>query len=69
MKKQKSAEELQEILDGIQCRWIDDVNRAVSDSSQVESDGEYWAVVSDHGNAEICYRGRNGRIYYVGGLV
>lgn len=67
--KEKSSEELSGILEEIQSRYIDNVDRRVSDSSDVQADGNYWAVVNDHGNAEICHRGRNGVLYYDGGLV
>jgi hypothetical protein len=67
--KKYSTEDLIEILEEVGESSYDGKCRAVSDSSEVEADGEMWAVISDHGNAQICYKGRNGRMYWVGGLV
>jgi hypothetical protein len=33
------------------------------------ADGHVWAVINDHGNADLYHRGRNGHLYYHGGLV
>jgi hypothetical protein len=68
-RKEKTVEELQEILDMIAYRSFDGKDRRVADSSEVMPDGEYWALVNDHGNVEIVHKGRNGHVYYHGGLV
>ena len=69
MKQKKTVEELYSILQDISDRAYDGVKRTVSSSDDIEADGLPWAVVSDHGNVEIGYRGRNGRLYWIGGLV
>lgn len=65
----RTLEELHEELESIKDCWIDGKLRLVEDSSQIEADGETWGIVSDHGNVELCHKGRNGRIYCHGGLV
>ena len=65
----RSPEELHEELETIRESWIDGKLRMVNDSRAVQSDGETWGIVSDHGNVELCHKGRNGRIYYHGGIV
>ena len=65
----RSIEELEEELEECKCSSYDGKCRLVSDSSKVEADGHTWGVVSDHGNVELCHKGRNGRIYWHGGLV
>jgi hypothetical protein len=67
--KKRTTEQLQEELSEAQCSSYDGRRRIVADSADVEADGETWAVISDHGNAELCHRGRNGRLYWHGGLV
>ncbi len=54
-----------------EAKWssIDGKCRLVDDSSKVIADGHTWGVVSDHGNIELCHRGRNGHLYWHGGLV
>lgn len=69
MKKKYTTEELYAALEECKQSSFDGKNRCVSDSNDIEADGELWALVSDHGNAEIGYRGRNGRIYWIGGIV
>ena len=68
MSKKYSTEDIIEILAEVGECW-DGKCRAVSDSSEIKADGEMWAVISDHGNAEIGYKGRNGRMYWIGGVV
>lgn len=59
---------IDELHEAERSSW-DGKSRCVDSSDQVKCDGHVWAVVSDHGNAELCHRGRNGRIYWHGGLV
>jgi hypothetical protein len=67
--KTMTTDELLETLENCQYSYGDGKCRIVNDSSEIEADGEMWAVVNDHGNVEIGYKGRNGRLYWVGGLV
>lgn len=67
--KKLSIEQLENMLEDCKCSPYDGKNRLVTDSDKVKADGENWGVVSDHGNVEFCYRGRNGRIYWIGGMV
>jgi hypothetical protein len=69
MKRKVSTEDLLDMLAEVGESSYDGKCRAVSDSSQIEADGEIWGVVSDHGNVELGYRGRNGHLYWLGGLV
>ena len=64
-----SIEQLEEELYELQHPNYDSVNRLVDDSSKVISDGQTWGIVSDHGNVELCHKGKNGRLYFHGGLV
>ena len=64
-----SVEELQEEFENCKYSALDGKCRLVPDSSQVLADGETWGIVNDHGNVELCHKGKNGRIYYHGGLV
>ena len=68
MKHEYTIEELQEMLADCQYSPSDGKNRCVDDSSKIQPDGEIWAVISDHGNAKLYYKGRSGRLYNVGGL-
>ena len=68
-RKEKTIEELQgELWEAESSPW-DGRCRLVKSSEDVESDGHAWGIVSDHGNVELCHKGRNGRIYSHGGLV
>jgi len=69
MKKERSLEQLERELEDARCSPWDGQCRLVEDSVLVKADGETWGVVSDHGNVELCHKGRNGRIYWHGGLV
>ena len=60
---------LQEELQEATCSPWDGKKRLVDDSAKVQADSQVWGIVSDHGNVELCHKGRNGRIYYHGGLV
>lgn len=67
--KERSIEQLQEELrDASDSSW-DGKIRLVGDTDEVEADGRVWAVINDHGNADLYHRGRNGHLYYHGGLV
>lgn len=65
----KTISELLDIFQECQESSYDGKCRCVKDSSEIKADGEMWAVISDHGNAEIAYKGLNGHIYWVGGIV
>ena len=65
LKPDELMEELQEAKESS----YDGKCRLVDESSKVQSDGFVWGVVSDHGNVELCHKGRNGHIYWHGGLV
>lgn len=67
--KKRSLEDLQGELEEARCSSWDGKARLVSDSADVQSDGQIWGIVSDHGNIELCHKGKNGRIYFHGGLV
>lgn len=69
MKRKKTVEELKEELQEAACSSWDGKNRLVEDWDEVKSDDHVWGVVNDHGNVELCHRGKNGRLYYHGGLV
>lgn len=64
-----TLEQLQEELEDATCSPFDGQGRLVSDSADIQADGQVWGIVSDHGNVELCHKGHNGRIYYHGGLV
>lgn len=67
--KERSIEQLQEELrDASDSSW-DGKNRCVEDTDDIKADGHVWAVINDHGNADLYHRGRNGHLYYHGGLV
>jgi hypothetical protein len=65
----RTTEQLAEELREAEDNCLDGKRRMVSDSGEVKADGEVWGIVNDHGNVELCHKGRNGRIYYHGGLV
>jgi len=65
----KTRAQLEAELETATMSYFDGKCRLVDDSSQVEADGETWGIVSDHGNVELCHKGRNGRLYWHGGLV
>jgi len=67
--REKSIEELQDECREVECSSWDGKNRAVDSNDKVQSDGHVWGIVNDHGNIELCHKGRNGHIYYHGGLV
>ena len=65
----RSIEELEaELHEAERSSW-DGKRRLVADSTEVKADGETWGIVSDHGNVELCHKGRNGHLYFHGGLV
>jgi hypothetical protein len=68
--KPLSHDQLTDIL--YECKpensW-DGRSRLTDDSSKIPKGDGTWGVVSDHGNVEFYYRGNNGRLYYVGGMV
>ena len=65
----RTIEQLEaELTECKESSW-DGKSRLVSESEDVLSDGETWGIANDHGNVQLCHRGRNGRIYYHGGLV
>lgn len=65
----RTIEQLQAELNEAQDSSYDGQCRMVDDSSKVKADGQTWGIVNDHGNVELCHRGRNGRLYCHGGLV
>ena len=69
MRRKRTVEDLTEELREAECSSWDGRRRLVDCSSKVEADGFTWGIVSDHGNVELCHKGRNGRVYYHGGLV
>ena len=64
-----TLEQLKEELYEARCSSWDGKNRLRESSDDVLADGHVWGILSDHGNVELCHKGRNGRIYYHGGLV
>lgn len=64
-----TIEQLEDELNEAKMSSYDGKCRLVEDSDAVIADGQVWGIVSDHGNVELCHRGRNGHIYYHGGLV
>jgi hypothetical protein len=69
MKRKRTLDELEAELREAECSSFDGKRRLVADSDDVHADGETWGIVSDHGNVELCHRGKNGRLYMHGGLV
>lgn len=65
----RTTEQLQEELEQAQYNFYDGKCRLVDDYTKVKADGFVWGIVNDHGNVELCHKGRNGRLYYHGGLV
>jgi len=65
----RTPEQLEEELMNAEYSFFDGKRRLVENSDDVKADGETWGIVNDHGNVELCHKGRNGRIYYHGGLV
>ena len=66
---ERSIEQLTEELREARCSSWDGKCRLVDSSDKVKPDGETWGIVNDHGNVELCHKGRNGHVYYHGGLV
>ena len=64
-----TIEQLEDELNEAKMSSYDGKRRLVEDSDEVIADGQVWGIVNDHGNVELCHRGRNGHIYYHGGLV
>jgi len=64
-----TEDEITDLLAEVQSSSWDGKKRLVKDSDKIKADGETWGIVSDHGNVEFAYRGRNGRLYYLGGIV
>lgn len=67
--KHRSLETLQEEFREAEYSSYDGKRRLVDDSDKVQADGMTWGIVNDHGNVELVHKGRNGHIYYHGGLV
>lgn len=67
--KKRTPEQLSEELREAEESSFDGKCRLVGDAAEVKADGETWGVVSDHGNVELVHRGRNGRLYWHGGIV
>jgi len=67
--KERSIEQLQEELRDASDSFCDGKIRLVEDADEIVADGHVWAVINDHGNADLYHRGRNGHLYYHGGLV
>ena len=65
----RTIEQLQEEFENCKRSSFDGKTRLVDSSVNVIADGETWGIVSDHGNVELCHKGKNGHIYYHGGLV
>ena len=65
----RTLEQLQEELHEARESSWDGLCRLVSDDDDVKADGEVWGIVNDHGNVELCHKGRNGHLYLHGGLV
>ena len=65
----RTYDELMELLEECESSSYDGKNRCVADSADIMADGQVWAVISDHGNAELGYKGKNGHLYWIGGLV
>jgi len=65
----RTLEQLQAELEEARCSSWDGARRLVESDDSVEPDGHVWGIVNDHGNVELCHKGRNGRVYYHGGLV
>jgi len=65
----RTTEELLEELREAEDSAFDGRRRLVSGSDEVEADGCTWGIVNDHGNVELCHKGKNGHLYFHGGLV
>ena len=64
-----TAQELQEQYQEAEYSSWDGKCRLVDNSDKVKADGEVWGIVNDHGNVELCHKGKNGHLYFHGGLV